>query len=207
MGTNAKAPAKRTRKRHHGVFCLEGDWWDVKHKTTIEPTLTLLKTSGAFSFDYIHRDVGVVAELEYYLSKWVQSALVRYPILYLAFHGIPGHILVGDARRREGQVTFDWLEERLEGKCRGKLIHFGSCGTLAVNGHRINRFLRNTGALAVCGYQTDIDWFETAAFEIMLLAELQRVAWDRRGMAAVQRRIKKQAAGLARSLKFRFAVG
>ena len=29
-----------------GVFCLEGHWWGVKGKTTVEPVLRLLETSG-----------------------------------------------------------------------------------------------------------------------------------------------------------------
>jgi hypothetical protein len=116
------------------------------------------------------------------------------------------HIYVGDGRRHESKLDLDWLEERLEGKCDKRLIHFGGCGTLATHGLRINRFLRNTGALAVCGYKTDTDWLEAAAFEILLLAELQRCAWDGRGMAGVKRRIRKNAAGLARALHFRMVT-
>lgn len=197
----------RTTKRRHGVLCLEGDWWGFKDKTTVEPALQLLAANGELAFDYIHRDVGVVPELEHDLDKWVQKGLARYPILYLGFHGSPGHIYVGDKRQRDGKITLDWLEDRLAGKCAKRLIHFGSCGTLDVHGHRINRFLRRTEALAVCGYRADIDWLETAAFEIMLLAQLQRVAWHRGGMAVVKRRIRENAAGLERALKFRFEIG
>lgn len=207
MSTKTKSAPRSRRNRNRGVFCLEGDWWHVKDKTTIEPALELLAANGEFAFDYIHRDVGVVAEFEYYLDKWVQKGLSRYPILYLGFHGDEGEISVGDARLREGKIDLDWLGERLEGKCAKRLIHFGSCGTLAVNGHTLNRFVRRTQALAVCGYRTDTGWFEAAAFEILLLAELQRWAWDRRGMAAVERNIKKKAAGLVRALQFRFKIG
>ncbi|MEX1363437.1 MAG: hypothetical protein AB1Z98_09945 [Nannocystaceae bacterium] len=59
--TKSKPSPTRSRKSGHGVFCLEGDWWDVADSTTIEPALTLLKSNGEFAFDYIHRDVGVVA--------------------------------------------------------------------------------------------------------------------------------------------------
>ena len=206
MGTNTKATTKRTRSRQHNVFCLEGDWSHIRDKATIEPALELLKSNGEFAFDYIHRDVGVVAELEYYLQKWVQSGLMRYPILYLAFHGNPGRIVVGDARRRESRVTLEWLAAQLEGRCKNKLIHFGSCGTLDVHGQSLNSFLRRTEALAICGYRTNTEWFESLAFEIMLLAKLQEVDWSRRGMAAVQRWLKKQAGGMVRSLKFRLVV-
>lgn len=207
MGRSTTSPVKkRSRKRQHGVFCLEGDWWHVKDKTTVEPALQLLSANGDLAFDYIHRDVGTVPELEYYLGKWVQRGLSKYPILYLGFHGQPGKIYIGDARFRTNTITLDWLEERLADRCKGKIIHFGSCGTLDVHGSRLNRFLRNTHALAVCGFVADTGWLEATAFEILLLAELQRVSLQRRGMEAAKRRVVAQATGLARSLAFRMVV-
>lgn len=206
MGTNAKARARRKRRRQHGVFCLECDWWHIKRKATIEPALQLLKSSGDLGFDYIHRNVGVKSAFDYYLEKWVQSGLSRYPILYLGFHGSPGHIFIGDGRRSEGNVPLESLANQLEGKCSRKLIHFGSCDTLRANKHQLNRFLRRTGALAVCGYQSEVDWFESIAFEILLLAKLQQVAMDRRGMPVIERWLKNDVAGLVRSLGFRFVA-
>jgi hypothetical protein len=209
-GEGTSSTTKRHRKRSHGVFCLEGDWWHVKDKTTVEPALALLQTNGDLAFDYIHRDVGTVEELEYYLDKWVQRGLSKYPILYLGFHGEPGRIFIGDGRKKSGRIDLDWLEMRLGGRCAGKLIHFGSCGTMAIHGHhghRLNRFLRRTEAMAVCGYTDDTYWLDTAAFEILLLAQLQYVSWTRRGMGAVKRRIVAQASGLARALKFRMVIG
>jgi len=206
MGTKSKTSSNR--KRGRGVFCLEGDWWGITDTTSIEPALELLKSSGQRAFDYIHRDVGVVAELEYYLAKWTQRQLARYPILYLGFHGDEGCVCVGDARRREHKLSLDWFEERLEGRCNKRVIHFGSCGFMAKDARRLRRFLRRTGALAVCGYKGDVGWLESIAFELLLLDEFQECAWDAgRGMAGVNRRLRKHAAGLARMLNFRMVHG
>lgn len=201
-----KSSPSRSRKRGNGVFCLEGDWWHVTDRTTIEPALALLKANSEFNFDYLHRDVGVVEEFEHYLDKWTQRGLDRFPILYLGFHGSPGYVDVGDGRRKNAKISLDWLEERLEGKCAKRLIHFGGCGTLKVDARRLKRFLRRTNALAICGYCADTEWLEAAAFEILLLAALQRVHWDGRGMRAVPAHIRRSAAGLARALEFRFVL-
>ncbi len=188
-----------------GVFCLEGDWdSDLRYRASVVPVLELLDRSSSPRVRHIRRDIGTFTEFEYYLRKWTQKRYEAYPILYLGFHGAPGVLHVGD--RRRGPVTLDWLEERLAGKCRNRVIHFGSCGTLATHGNRLRRFLQKTGALAVCGYREDVDWMLSAAFELILLYEFQFNALTRAGMAAVNRRVRREAANLARDLKFRMVI-
>lgn len=193
------------KERGKGVFCLEGDWApDLRYRATVGPVLELLDRSSFPRVRHIRRDIGTFAEFEYYLGKWTQKRYEAYPILYLGFHGAPGVLHVGD--RRHGPVTLDWLEERLAGKCRNRVIHFGSCGTLATHGNRLRRFLQKTGALALCGYREDVDWMLSAAFELILLYEFQFNALTRTGMAAVNRRVRREAANLARDLKFRMVI-
>lgn len=194
-----------SRSRTKGIFCLEGDWYpDLRRPTTVGPVLDLLEKSNIPAVPSIRRDIGTVPELEYYLQKWTQQRYSRYPILYLGCHGSPGELHVGP--RNSERVTLGWLEQRLEGKCKGRVIHFGSCGTLAIHGNRLNGFLQRTGALAVCGYQEDVDWMLSSAFEIVLLSGFQQNAFTRPGMAAVERRVRSQASRLVRDLKFRMVV-
>ena len=191
--------------RGKGVFCLEGDWDpDLRRHATVGPVLELLDRSGSPGVRYIRRDVGTPAELEYYLRKWRQRRYAAYPILYLGFHGAPGVLKVGD--QRSGPVTLGWLEERLAGACRNRVIHFGSCGTLDTHGNRLRSFLKRTGALAVCGYREDVDWMLSAAFELILLYQFQFNALTRAGMAAVERRVRREATRLARELKVRMVI-
>jgi hypothetical protein len=168
------------------------------------PVLELLEKCSYPRVRYIRRDVGTFAEFEYYLGKWKQRKYDRYPVLYLGFHGSPGKLRVGD--RRAGGVDLEWLEERLEGACNKRIIHFGSCGTLAIHGNRLRSFLRRTGALAVCGYKEEVDWMLSAAFEIILFYQLQYNALTRSGLAAVKRRVQAQAPRLARDLKFQMVI-
>ena len=83
------------------------------------------------------------------------------------------------------------------------MIHFGSCSTLDVNGHELNSFLRRTGACAVFGFRTDVDWLLSAAFDLLVFGYLQDVSFTKAGMGKFQREIKQDAPGLWKTLEFR----
>ena len=187
-----------------GIFCLEGDWdGDLRSKRSIQPILDLLGKSNDPTVLSIRRDIGTIPELEHYLKKWTQQRYRQYPVLYLAFHGDPGVLYVGDHHK---YVDLDWIEERLAGHCQGRVIHFGSCGTMATHGRRLQTFMKRTGVLAVCGYKVTVDWMLSTAFEIILLSAFQNNALTRSGVRAVHNRIKKEAAGLTRELSFRLEI-
>jgi hypothetical protein len=188
-----------------GVFCLEGDWEpNLKSKTSIGPVLELLETSSYPSVPYIRRDVGTLTEFNYYLGRWTLKKYDHYPILYLGFHGSPGMLHIGYGHG--AGMNLKELGERLEGKCKKRIIHFGSCGTLDVHGATVRSFIKRTQALAVCGYKSEVDWMLSAAFEIILFYELQFNAPTKPGMAAVRKRVRAQAFNLARKLKFRMVI-
>lgn len=191
--------------RRHGIFCLEeADWWlNLREASTVVSVLEFLHQAPMI-VPFIRGDVGTKQELAYYLDKWNQRGYRDYRILYLAFHGRPGVIYVGDQRR--GRVTLEEMAESLEGSARGRIVHFGSCDTLGVDSSRIKTFLQRTKAVAVCGYKARADWITAAGFELLLLSELQENALTAAGMRAVKRRIQSKAAGLVRDLNFRMMV-
>ena len=191
--------------QHKGVFCLEGDWEkDLKGRTTVRPFLELLERSHYPAIRSIHRDVATQGELEHYLKKWRLKKYDAYPILYLGFHGDPGTVFMRAGKKEP--VELEWLGERLEGSCKGRLIHFGSCGTLGAHASRLSRFLAQTGAVAMSGYKTDVDWIQSAAFELLLLSAFQFNTFTRSGVAAVERSVRADAGKLAKVLKFRMVM-
>lgn len=148
-----------------GVFCLEGAWEKrLDDRTSVFPTLEMLERLGVAQ--YIHRDVGTEEELYHYLSKWAQRGYGTYEVLYFAFHGVRGGIRVG-----RGTVPLADLAEKLQGKAAGRLVYFGCC---SVMGDRtaVADFYKETGAKAICGYTRDVDWIESAAFDLLLLSSL-----------------------------------
>jgi hypothetical protein len=195
------------RRKPHGVFCLEGEWLhSLKRAMSVEPILALLEQLEDYRVPYIHRDVGTAEELTYYLRKWIQKRHADHPILYLAFHGEKGALLVGDGRTSTGTRTLDILEDELQGSCTRRVIFFAGCNTVDLHGHRLNRFLSSTGALAVCGYTKSVDWLKSAAFELFLLGAIQRNALTTAGMRSVMNRIKREVPVLAKDLGFRTVI-
>ncbi len=184
-----------------GIFCLEGDWWGVRDKTSVEPLLRLLETMGDYKVPYFHHDVATHEEFDFYLNKWRGKSFASHPILYLAFHGEPGGIAVGEGRNNT--LALDDLAQRLEGACKRRVIHFGSCSTLDVHGNELNSFLRRTGACAVLGFRTDVDWPKSAALDLLVLAYLQEVSFEKRGMRKFWRLLRENAPGLQKNLEFR----
>jgi len=194
-------------KSPRGVFCLETDWFgNLKKPTTVQPILEFLQKLDGFEVPHIYRSVGTRVEFEFYVDKWAQKTHEDYPILYLAFHGEEGKILVGDKRRRDSRVTLEELSERLKGKCKHRIILFGSCSTMNTERKRLQAFLKRTGALAVFGYKSDVDWFSSAMFEVQLLATMQQFPLNRRGIRKMEEKIRAALPQLSKELTFRMEI-
>lgn len=190
-----------------GVFCIEGDWWnDLKHPTSSESMLRLLKEFPPYYTPFIRRDVGTRAEFDYYIQKWLQATHASYPILCLPFHGTSGTIQFGDLRKPGNIISLDELEDSLHGRCKGRIVYFSSCDTLGENGNRLRRFVRKTHALAVCGFRCYVDWLTSIAFDLLFLREAQSNAFTVAGMRAISRRVLEEAAGLSKKLGFHMVV-
>ena len=188
-----------------GVFCLETASWEpgIRDKSSVEHMLRLLETG--FEVPYLHFDGATREEFQFYLKKWAGPSFRKsHPILYLAFHGDSGAIRLGG--RRENWLNLSELAELLDGSCRGRVIHFGTCSTLDIHGREINTFLDQTDALAVCGFKTDVDWLPSAAFEMLVMGGLQDVPFTRPGMRTFEGDLNQTAHGLFRTLGFRMKV-
>jgi hypothetical protein len=67
----------------------------------------------------------------------------------------------------------------------------------------VDAFLQATGALAVCGYLDYVDWLKSTAFDLLAIAAMQQNTLTPSGVRAMQRRITREAPGLAKELTFR----
>ena len=195
------------RRKRHGIFCLEADWWsDFNRTSTVEPVLTLLSQGVRADVPHVHRDVGTVEELAFYLRRWAQRGNARYGILYLAFHGEPGCIRLGDQRRKESVVTLDDLAEMLGTGLSRRLVHFGSCETLRVDRRLVRRFLDRTGLVAASGFRTPVDWLDSAVFEVLLFEVMLRYSLTIQGARAVRTTMRAEHGAMCRRHDFRMVV-
>ena len=209
MGAGIAATASRKRRPNSvNIFCIEGDWWgslEDEKSSSVTPLFDLVAQMHQ-RLKYIHRPVATRGELEHYLRVWGQARHAKYPVLYLAFHGSPGVLHVGDRRRSESQISLDELAGLLAGKCKNRVVHCGSCSTVRVDRRHLKRFLSVTGASAICGYTESVDWLEASAFEVQLLSEFQGRSMGINGARGIGGRLGGLSPALQRRLGFRYVV-
>jgi hypothetical protein len=158
--------ASRLQPLYKNVACLESHW-DVM----IEDPLTLrhiIETASAMNgFRFIYLTCNTEAELDYNLGLLRNRR--SYRIVYLAFHGKPGRLELPTAR-----LDLEAIAAKLGRRFAGRILHLGTCGTIAVPPRRLQEFIRATGVAMLLGYDRPVDWLEAASTELLLLDRLQR---------------------------------
>ena len=190
--------ARRADQRKN-VFCLETySWYKGKDRTTVQPMLELLRRMGRC--DYLHRDVATRSEFEYFLNDYLEKENKAYPVLYLGFHGSddPPCIHLGNGE----EITLDELAKTIDGRCSKRVVYFGSCSTMNMHGHKLNKFVSSTQALAVLGYREKVGWLESAAFDTLILGTLQEVSFKKKGMEEFDQLLQARAKHLYETLGF-----
>lgn len=184
-----------------GIYCLEGIWHeDLREKSSVRPILELLHSNQGI--DHIYHSCATKEEIEFFIKKWTQRKYNKFPILYLAFHGEKNTILLGDNMT----YSLDDLAELLTGKCGNSIIIFGSCSTLAIRKNYLKKFLDRTGALAIGGYQKDVDWLPSVAFEMLILSEMQTNEYSKRGISSLENKVNTLARKFRDELQFRMVT-
>jgi hypothetical protein len=148
------------------IACLESLWdTNVENKLTVAPLLELIASINYIRFT--HLTCNTLDELEFNLRSLPSRR--TYKILYLAFHGNPGEIQLGD----DTVIPLEKLATMMGRKFAGWIIHFGTCGTLQAPRPRLRTFFRETRVAMLLGYRKDVDWIESAAMDLILLDWLQ----------------------------------
>lgn len=148
--------------RGGNIFCLESFWHPRLDgdRLSVRPLLELLHTSRRTKF--IHLTCNTVEELTFNLRQ--HRRYRSYGVLYLAFHGRRGRLLLADGN----EVPLEHLTKLARGKLNGCLVHFGSCWT-ALDDDQLYNFLEETGAAVVTGYTKAVDWIDSASMDLLIL--------------------------------------
>lgn len=185
----------------HGIYCVEGAWSaKVTDKASVLPMLEILGNGSPDlknGISFFHTRVSTIAELRHHLKKWAALKNGTMPILYLSTHGEPGKLKFGDEL-----FSIDQLWRALQGKCAGRVIMLGSCSTLKIEQESLQRLLDETGAAVVMGYNTNVNWINSTAFELILFNTLQENALSGTGPRAIERKTKKWAKAFGEELGF-----
>ena len=159
---------KNTNTPERFIYCLEGNWnRHPKSNQSIKPILDLLY---AFSkVKYIYRKCPTKNEFIKGLQTFTQKRYSNYTVLYIAYHGRKNRIYFGNE-----YITLKEIANVLEGKLNGKIIHFGSCSTLNTSEKNITDFIARTGCSFISGYQKDVEYIDSSAFELLYFDTVQR---------------------------------
>ena len=172
---------------------MEGDWQkDLRDNSSIRAALTFLGQN--LDIKYIYKQCGTRENLEFYISQWKLKKYSAYSIGYFAFHGKPESIQIG-----KDFITLDELADMMQDGCQGKIIHFGSCQTLNTDEKTIKKFLEHTGALCVCGFESEINFVESSAFDMILIEMFQQY----KDVRMLDRNITKNYRSFVKRLQFK----
>jgi len=175
------------------IFCLEGLWEeDLTKKSTILPILELLYLNN--KIEYIYRDCATKEEFEFYLQKWPLENISTFRSCYWPFMATKASSISA-----KHQYPIDRVSEILGGKCENAILFFASCKTLQIDKRKLKKVLKNIKALAICGYRNDVDWMKSAAFELLVLNEMQLNTLTVQGVDAIRRRIVQEYRKWSRS--------
>jgi hypothetical protein len=126
-----------------------------------------------------HRFVESEAGLAYYTRRpdglmWRSKELFDTPVYYLAFHGKPGAVTP-----LLGRIDADRLCEAFAGYGKGgykNLVYFACCNVLRGKKGRsfARKFLKVSGAKAVIGYTTRVDWMASLVADMLFLHRFYR---------------------------------
>ena len=150
-----------------GVFCVEGEWdHDLTKRQSVLPTLDMLERLG--SLRHIHCSAVTQEQLKYQLEKWSTARYVAYEVGFFALHGSPRHVWLSKSHSTSLEEVAGWMS----GRWQGKRIYIGACSVMRGSDSYLVDFLHETGASMVCGFTKQVDWIESAAFEMVLLDRL-----------------------------------
>ena len=151
------------------IYCIEGHWHEADDPTaepSVEPLLQMLCQRE--SWNYVRRNAATAGELFYWM-KYEWNGCDEGKILYFATHGHEGMVSLGS-----DEVSLEDLAKKID--CRGCLVHFSACSTLACDEDRVRFFMEKSGAAAVSGYRKDGGWRSKPPAALLDLALFSEIA-------------------------------
>lgn len=158
-----------------GIYCVETVWEDPTSSLSVLPMLELLRIR--WQMPYVHRDAVTQDEFFHHVENWENQG--DYPILYLGYHGDSNGIWLDENQQgvAANQVLLTKIALVLEAKCKNRVVHFGSCSTVDPEDKDVREFGKLTGVSALSGYDKDVDWMYSLAFELLYF---ETILWIQR---------------------------
>jgi hypothetical protein len=147
------------------IVCLESLWGgNIEERLSVAPLIEFIAKLNEVKF--IHLTCNTMGEFKFNLREVCNCGRKRGPgILYLAFHGLSGKILLPDG----DMLNLEELAGLMGDKFKDWVVHFGSCSTLSTKESRLRGFFRSTKVALLVGYRRKVDWTESTSLDLILL--------------------------------------
>jgi hypothetical protein len=147
------------------IVCLESLWdGNIEERLSVAPLIEFIAKLNEVKF--IHLTCNTRVEFKFNLKEVSNRRRKRgCAILYLAFHGLSGKILLPDG----DVLNLEELAGLMGDKFKDWIVHFGSCSTLSTKETRVRDFFRSTKVALLVGYRKRVDWTESTCMDLILL--------------------------------------
>jgi hypothetical protein len=160
------------------LVCLESSWEKrVFHNTSVKGFFESLGPLTHPPLHVAHRYVESSRHLAHYTRKpdgllWTDANAWDAPIFYLAFHGSPGAVETV-LERIDSREICEAFRDYGDYLC---IIYIGSCSVLAgAAGEAFgDDLVKASGARAVIGYTTNVDWMNSLVVDMLFLYRFYR---------------------------------
>lgn len=175
-----------------GSSCLEHGSSNLCRTDSVEPLLQALQVKGMVK--YPHERVLRTEEPSTRLDVRGQARHRDYRFGYTAFHGDPGRVHIG----RSPVDLYRFVDILLQ-RCNSSFLYFGSCQVLDIPRRQLGEFRADTGTRCVTGHTDEVDWWQSAAFGLLVMAAFCRF----KDLDVIERHLKREHGHFARKLGFR----
>ena len=164
------------------IACLECLWeGNPEKRVSVAPVIDLIAKLNGIKFT--HLTCNTREEFEFNLRELRNSRRkTERSILYLAFHGKPGRILLSDG----DVMTLEELAGVMGTKFKDWIVHFGTCSTIATRESRLRNFLNTTEVALLVGYRKAVDWAESTSMDLILLDWMENY----KNMGAMRKKVE-----------------
>ena len=188
-----------TTPRKKKILCLEGLWDNnLEQRLSVKPLLEIISKLNGIRFT--HCPCNTVSEFQFHLYNFTSSKIAsKYSILYLAFHGHSGRIVLSD----QEQLNLEDLADLMGQRFQGWSVLLSCCSILCLGEKRMKNFIKQTRVGLVIGYRKAVDWGESVSFEFIILDHLVNYSY----LAWMRKRIETRYPDLVAATGLRFYEG
>lgn len=161
---------KKLSLNNAGIFAIESLWSKKINKPfpSVGAIFNVIKDNIP-NFDYTVLNCNTREELIHSLSLAKKNSK-QFRTLYFGSHGHPFGLEISLSKK--DYFSLDELAEFLGKDFNLWAIHFGACSVLDVDEEKIREFMDKTKVKMVTGYGLDVDWMESASFELLFFSYL-----------------------------------